>query len=129
MHLPSMSLGPESLPQAWRARAESLRDWGGSVDAARLWERAATELDQALASAGNDTLTLKEAAKLTGLTAGHLGDLVRAGRLANAGRKHAPRVRRSDLPAVKKSEPERQPRHAVATRVDLATVVRRRRSS
>jgi hypothetical protein len=78
---------PASLLTAWRQRAAQLRDWGGSADAAHLWERAALELEQAFASVGNDTLTLKDAAKVTGLTPGHLGDLVRAGKIPNAGRK------------------------------------------
>jgi hypothetical protein len=96
------------------------------VDAARLWEAAAAELEQALASVGNDALTLKQAARLTGLTAGHLGDLVRAGKIPNAGRKHAPRIRRSDLPA-KVTGPERPPRRAVLKRSELTSILTRHR--
>jgi hypothetical protein len=92
---------PENLPHVWRERAAQLRDWGGSSEVAQLWERAAAELEQALQTAGGQTLTLKEAAEVCGLTTGYLGDMVRAGKLPNAGRKHAPRVRRGDLPAAK----------------------------
>jgi len=116
---------PHTLAAQWRHRAEQLRDWGGSADAARLWERAAVELEQALASVGNDTLSLTEAAKLTGLTAGHLGDLIRAGKVANAGRKHAPKIRRSDLPPQKR-ESEPRPRRPVLKQSDLSRIVRRR---
>jgi hypothetical protein len=93
-----MSLLPESLPHTWRQRALLLREWAASEESALLWERAATELEQALNTAGSETLTLTEAARLSGLTAGYLGDMIRAGKLPNAGRKHAPRVRRVDLP-------------------------------
>lgn len=104
---------PENLPHAWRERAEQLRDWGGSSESARLWERAATELEQALRTAGSETLTLTEAARVSGLAAGYLGDLVRAGKLPNAGRKHAPRIRRADLPAVKpQAAPARPPQRS-----------------
>jgi len=90
---------PEHLPKRWRERAAALRDWGADEAAARLWERAAVELEQALRAAGAETLTLVQAAHETGLTADHLGDLVRQGKIPNAGRKGAPRIRRADLPA------------------------------
>ncbi|MFZ5625226.1 MAG: hypothetical protein ACOY71_12525 [Gemmatimonadota bacterium] len=45
----------------------------------------------------DEPLTLKEAARLTGYSIDHLCRLVREGKLANVGRKHAPRVRRGDL--------------------------------
>ncbi len=118
---------PENLPQRWRERAELLRDWGGTPEAARLWERAATELEQALAAAGSEILTLKEAALLTGLTAGHLGDLVRDGTIPNAGRKGSPRIRRADLPVTTKREPD-QPRRAVLSRREITSIVGRRRN-
>src|SRR6266446_1758414 len=41
-HLRVMNL--DQLPHAWCQRAALLRAWGGSVDAARLWELAAAEL-------------------------------------------------------------------------------------
>ena len=114
---------PENLPHAWRERAEQLRDWGGSSEAARLWERAATELEQALRLAGGETLNLTEAARLSGLTAGYLGDMIRAGKLANVGRKYSPRVRRADLPAAKQHPaPARLPRCVPSRRV-IAEIV------
>lgn len=93
-----MSLLPENLPHTWRQRALQLREWAASEESARLWERAAAELERALATTGSEVLTLPEAARLSGLTAGYLGDLIRAGKLPNAGRKGAPRIRRVDLP-------------------------------
>lgn len=103
---------PEQLSQTWRERAASLREWGASPEVAALWDRAASELDAALRAAGDAVLTLREAAAVTGLTPGHLSDLIRAGKLRNAGRKGAPRLRRSDLPVVKPvgPQPQRSPR-------------------
>lgn len=114
---------PENLPHLWRERAEQLREWGGSAAVARLWERAATELEQALRAAGGEVLTLTEAAAVCGLSRGHLSDMIRAGRLPNAGRKFAPRVRRADLPATKRHPaPAHLPRR-VPSRRDIAEIV------
>ncbi|HEU4630159.1 MAG TPA: hypothetical protein VFS08_10465, partial [Gemmatimonadaceae bacterium] len=46
----------------------------------------------------NETLTLAEAALASGYSVDHLRHLVSSGAIANAGRKHAPRVRAGDLP-------------------------------
>ncbi len=45
-----------------------------------------------------EELTLEEAARRSGYNAGHLGRLVRQGKLPNAGRPYAPRIRAGDLP-------------------------------
>ena len=48
---------------------------------------------------GQETpLTLPEAAALSGYSTDHLGRLVREGKIPNAGRPNAPRIRRQDLP-------------------------------
>lgn len=115
---------PENLLHIWRQRAVDMRDWGGNEDVARLWERAATELEQALHAAGGETLTLTEAAHHSGLTAAYLGDLVRAGKLPNAGRKHAPRIRLADLPAVRPDVvAPAHPPHRVLSRRVIAEIV------
>jgi hypothetical protein len=56
------------------------------------------ELEAALEAERSEVLTLAEASQLSGFSAEHLSRLVRDGRLANVGRKGAPRVRRGDLP-------------------------------
>lgn len=88
---------PDSLPSTWRERANYLRQYGDS-NTAKLWELAAQELEAALAAHGEETLTLVQAAKLSGFTADHLSASIKKGRIANAGRNGAPRIRRSDLP-------------------------------
>jgi hypothetical protein len=93
------------LPTTWRKRAKFLRDFGSDEQAARLWEIAAGELDQALRVFQAGSLNLVEAAKESGFSRDHLGELVRLGQIPNAGRKNAPRIRRADLP-IKASKPE-----------------------
>jgi hypothetical protein len=86
------------LVARWRERAEDLRLWAAAEGAAKALESAADELDSALRDEDNQTLSLAEASRRSGYTADHLGRMVRGGRIANAGRKNAPRVRARDLP-------------------------------
>jgi hypothetical protein len=104
-----METKPDDLPARWRERAEYLRQYGDPA-CARLWELAATELEAALAAHGQEALSLTEAAKLSGLTADHLGQLVKQGRIPNAGRDGAPRIRRGDLPVKRVGGPGRPTR-------------------
>ena len=89
---------PVELPAAWRARAFELRAFGSDERAALLWERAADELEAASRAASDEPLTLKQAEQLSGFHRDHIARLMRTGRLANVGRRYAPRVRRGDLP-------------------------------
>jgi hypothetical protein len=114
---------PENLPRLWSERAAQLKPYAPA--AAQAFETAAVELEQALAAADSETLTLIEAARLSGLTRGHLGDLIRAGKLPNAGRKGKPLIRRADLPAFRK--PEQKPRRSVGA-AELTGIITRRRS-
>ena len=84
------------LSASWRALAATLRPYAPA--AALAYERAADGLDATLDAQQNARLTLREAARESGFSADHLGRLVREGRIPNAGRLHAPRIRRADLP-------------------------------
>ena len=84
------------LVARWQHRAEDLRPYAPAAAAA--FEHAAAELESALRAADADLLTLKEAAQESGYSADHLGRLIRDGVVPNAGRRHAPRIRRADLP-------------------------------
>jgi hypothetical protein len=121
---------PASLLTRWRERAAFL-DQFGDPTGARLWHLAAVELEQALKAQGNDTLTLVEAAALSGFTADHLGWLVKEGKLANYGRKGAPRIRRADLPLKSPAKSGRppQPQRAAASgrATDVHNLIRRPR--
>jgi len=93
-----------SLAASWRARAEELRQWGAEGPAKAL-ERAAAELEASLRAGADEALTLEAASKESGYSADHLGRLVRQGKLANVGAKHAPRVRRAELPTKRARRP------------------------
>ncbi len=95
-----------ALPARWRVQAAELDGWGGAGPAAAL-KRASDELEAALNDAGAELLTLPLAAREVGRTADHIGRLIRAGKLQNAGRSKAPRVTRADLLAYFGSLPMR----------------------
>jgi hypothetical protein len=84
------------LPAAWRDHAVRLRPFAPS--AAHAFDVAAAQLERSLTEADETLLTLGEAARASGYSSDHLGRLVRAGRIPNAGRRYAPRIRRRDLP-------------------------------
>lgn len=119
---PDVALSPGDLPTKWRDRAQFLLDYG-DPNTARLWQLAAAELERALRVLGEETLTLVEAARLSGYTADYIGALVRHGKLANHGRRKAPRVRRSDLPIKNPNTAGRPRRERRPDHDDIASIV------
>ena len=105
---------PGDLPALWRARADFLNQYG-DPNTARLWMLAAVELERALEVFGEETLTLTEAARAAGYTAGYLGLLVKEGKIPNAGRTGAPRIRRADIPIKNPDGPGRPARRVEET--------------
>lgn len=87
------------LVVSWRDRAAEFRRYGPEAQAVTL-ERAAQELEGANSALSDQLLTLSEAAARCGRTPDHLGRLIRQGRIPNAGRAHAPRIRAGDLPVA-----------------------------
>lgn len=85
------------LIRRWRHMADGARDLAPAV--ASAYERVATELENEMGANAEQLLTLAQASRESGYTADHLGRLIRAARLANHGRRNAPRVRRGDVPA------------------------------
>ncbi len=86
----------EALAGAWRARADDLGLY--APPAAAAFERAAAELERAMANHVMEPLTLAQAERESGYSRDHLGRMVRDGAIPNAGRHHAPRILRRDLP-------------------------------
>lgn len=84
------------LLSVWRCRADELSPYAPA--AAEAFRKAAEELQIALRDVAGELLTLEEAAAASGYSRDHLGRAVRTGKIANAGRANAPRIRRSDLP-------------------------------
>src|SRR2546422_9668941 len=82
-----------------RAKAAELRDTFGDDDRARAMEWAASLVERALRDQADERLTLAQASARSGYSQGHLARLIREGRLPNAGRPHAPRIRAADLPS------------------------------
>lgn len=92
-----MATSLESLGEHWRAKAADLRRYGASPSADALIQ-AASELEAVLMERESESLSLADAAAESGYSADHLARLIREGVISNAGRKHAPRIRRRDLP-------------------------------
>ncbi len=115
-----------NLPAQWRQRAALLQEYG-DPNTARLWLLAAVELERALETFNDDTLSLVEAARVSSYTAHHLGALVRAGTIPNAGRFGAPRIRRADLPTKSPSKSGRPPNGTPAggRRTNITKLIRR----
>ncbi len=88
---------PTTLSSRWRNHAEFFRDHADE-SVARAYEKCAEELNEALQEQDERLLSLQEAAELSGYSPDHLGRLVRAERIQNAGRPGAPRIRIKDLP-------------------------------
>lgn len=91
------SLAVNDLAGRWREMAALMRRHGHE-DTARTCELHADELEEALAAADDEELTLAEAAGESGYSKRRLRELLADGSIPNAGRTGAPRVRRADLP-------------------------------
>src|SRR5512134_1380793 len=89
-------MAPADLVTAWRQQASAYERDGQS--GARLLTRCADELEEAIRSGDDAPLTLSDAARVSGYSTDHLRRELREGHIPNAGRKHAPRIRRGDLP-------------------------------
>jgi hypothetical protein len=88
---------PEELPRQWRQKAAEFKNHALESLAA-TYELVAAQLEHALAHHRDLPLSLRQAAREGGYSETHLGRLVAEGAIPNAGRKHAPRIRRRDVP-------------------------------
>lgn len=84
------------LVARWGDKATDLRRYAPEV--ANAIEDCASELSVALGAESDTPLTFAEAAAESGYSAEHLRKLVASGKIENAGRPNAPRIRRADLP-------------------------------
>ena len=95
------------LAQRWREEAILLRRRAATLQAEVL-ESCAADLEDWVRERELEALTLDRAAEETGFSYSALEKMVRAGKVANVGRKGAPRVRRGDLP-IKPTRPRTEP--------------------
>ena len=86
-----------ALADQWEADAIKLREYGQEA-AASVAELHAHQLREAVRAAGDQALTLAEAAAESGYSKRRLRELVSEGSVLNVGRRGAPRIKRSDLP-------------------------------
>jgi hypothetical protein len=82
----------------WEARQVEANRLGATVSLAAIANDVLEDLGQIELAGDADSLTLDEASRESGYSTDHLRHLIADGTLANAGRKHAPRLRRVDLP-------------------------------
>ena len=85
------------LVTEWRLEAERM-ELRGLTEPVGVIRSMADELQAVLGRQESEILTLQEASTESDYSADHLGRLVRAGDIPNAGRPGAPRIRRRDLP-------------------------------
>ena len=84
--------------ERWTSRRDELKRLNASVDGATLCDEVLNDLDALLTSRSEQTVTLAEAADLSGYSRDHLARLIRLGRIRNAGRKHRPLLLVRELP-------------------------------
>lgn len=91
-------MSPSEFVTKWTAEAEAMQRRGVLVNGAAVLAEVLTDFKAVQASAAEARLRLSEAASRSGYSVEHLGRLIRQGRLPNAGRWGAPRIRAADLP-------------------------------
>ncbi len=89
---------PAEFIAKWEARANELERMGALVDGATLCRDLLKDLEALRGANEDDLLSLADAAATSGYTRDHLSRLIRDGKIPNAGRRGAPRIRRGDLP-------------------------------
>src|SRR5437868_1841826 len=81
----------------WERFASDCEELDTHVSASMLTRKVISSLRDIVHRDLNQALTLTEAARRSGNSVGHLGRLIRQGKLPNAGRKFAPKIRAGDL--------------------------------
>jgi hypothetical protein len=89
---------PQEFRAKWAAEAELLRRRGAVVNGAAVLDEVLADFASVTRGEADDLLNLQQASQESGYSADHLGRLVRAGTIPNAGRPNAPKIRRRDLP-------------------------------
>lgn len=97
---------PSEIRDRWLARREEWSRLHVQVDGAALADEVLADFDFITMEHGDAALSLTEAARESGYSVGHLGREIRAGRIQNAGREKAPKIRRRDLPRKPGALPE-----------------------
>lgn len=99
--LGSLFNSPETISEVlerWTVRQAEWARLRVQLDGAALAGDIVADLHRIAQGEQDAALTLTAAAEISGYSTEHLGRLLRQGVIPNAGRKHSPRIRRSDLP-------------------------------
>ncbi len=111
----------------WLSRAEDFRRLNAMVEGARLVVEMIDGLTAATLGEGDEALSLRSAARLSGYSVDHLARCVRTGKIPNAGGKNRPRIRRADLPRKPKKSLESGTHSAYDPDADARSLVSTRR--
>ena len=102
-------MSPDDFVGKWASEGRAMRQRGALVSGAALLEEVLRDFDAVTRSHADELLNLTEASRESGYSADYLGTLIRQGKLINAGRPHAPRIRRRDLPRKASELPSSPP--------------------
>lgn len=116
----------DELRTKWRARRDEFARFQAAVNGATLCDELLADLDSVLLKQADEVLTLRDAAAVSGYTVDHLARLIRQGKIPNAGRRQAPRVRRRDVP-LKANTSRPSDTDSYNARSDARSLVRRLR--
>lgn len=100
---------PDEFVTKWRTEAEAMRQRGVLLNGALLLDEILRDFDAVTHGRATELLTLTDGATESGYSAEYLGTLIRQGKIQNAGRPHAPRIRRQDLPRKASRLPDQPP--------------------
>lgn len=100
---------PDEFVTKWASEAEVMRQRGVLVNGALLLDEILRDFDAVTQGRASELLTLTDGATESGYSADYLGALIRQGKIQNAGRPHAPRIRRQDLPRKASRLPDPPP--------------------
>lgn len=88
----------DGLLTQWRDEANWVEKRMGQPSLAHVTRTHIADVEKLLEDAGDEPLTIREAAQLSGYSADHLRRLILEGRIPNAGRPGAPKIARRHLP-------------------------------
>ena len=117
---------PTEFVAKWTTEADAMERRGVMVNGAGLLAELLADFTAVQASHYEAVLSLPDAASRSGYSVEHLGRLIREGRLPNAGRRGAPRIRAADLPRKPPALVPAGPR-AYDPRADARTLLDRQR--
>lgn len=87
-----------ALASKWRTEAADLLTRFGEDRASKTLQAVSADLLTVIDASQDRLFNLEQAAAASGYSAGHLGRLVKVGKIPNAGRPNAPKIALRDLP-------------------------------